>query len=373
MSEIVRQRITRQLDWAERMGRCLVPENRNDQRALDRMGDALLQPVSGLYVRRSTWSRLVPDRRALHIMRALSHESGELTFCGTSAAVAHGLPVTWSLLGRVEASCPSFRRLPGGMRLRRLRNTEEVEVNGVRVTGLWRTVFDCLAELPFPDALAIADAALRKTGATSRQLVDYLRTHHAGERGVQRAVEIARFADGRAESGGESIARALMLELGFEMPELQVWIEDPIEPGKWFRVDFVWFDGDDALLIGELDGDQKTTRPELMGGRSALRVLQDASLREAHLTALRPKIMRFSYDDLLDRERFAALLDAYGVPRRSTILPQAPSGTTRRAEYLLLGDFRVLATEVDADWGEIAAQPTASARATHCGSLRDSA
>jgi hypothetical protein len=36
------------------------------------------------------------------------------------------------------------------------------ELNGLRVTSPARTVVDCLRELPLPDAVAIADAALRR-------------------------------------------------------------------------------------------------------------------------------------------------------------------------------------------------------------------
>ena len=150
-------------------------------------------------------------------------------------------------------------------------------------------MFDCLAGFETPDALAIADAALRAGGMSPRGLVEFLRAEFRGHRGVRRAARVATLADARAESGGESIARATMCALGFALPELQVWIEDPVEPGMWFRVDFLWLCADGSIIIGELDGRQKTTRPELMGGRDALRVMQDERLREAHLTALHPR------------------------------------------------------------------------------------
>lgn len=37
-------------------------------------------------------------------------------------------------------------------------------------------------------------------------------------------------ADGRSENGGESVVRAIILELGFAEPDLQVEIEDPSTP-----------------------------------------------------------------------------------------------------------------------------------------------
>ena len=199
----------------------------------------------------------------------------------------------------------------------------------------WRTVFDCLAEFELPDALVVADAALRCSGVTARSLTAFIEENFRGHRSVRRALQAARLADARAESGGESIARAQMYLLGFARPELQVWIEDPIEPGKWFRVDFLWLTSDGRIIIGEMDGRQKTERPEFMGGRDALRVMQDERLRESHLTALRPAIVRFSYDDVIDPKRFEALLNAYGVPRRAVEPPdEAPRYTVIRSELV---------------------------------------
>ena len=103
-----------------------------------------------------------------------------------------------------------------------------------------------------------------------------------------------------------------------------------MEPGKWFRVDFLWLTEDGRLVIGELDGRQKTSRPELMGGRDALRVMQDERLRESHLTALRPAIARFSYDDARDPARLGPLLERFGVPRGADTWPtEAPTIVTR--------------------------------------------
>ena len=146
----------------------------------------------------------------------------------------------------------------------------------------------------------------------------------------------AALADGRAESGGESIARHTLHELGFVAPELQVWIEDPIEPGTWFRVDFLWLTEAGRLIIGELDGRQKTGRPELMRGRDALRVMQDERFRESHLTALRPVIIRFPYEVARDPGQLGPLLERYGVPRDSGSWPtEAPRTivTSSRLDY----------------------------------------
>lgn len=310
MSEEVRQRLNRQLDEAELAGSCLVPSAEKDRKALLDRGLEFIQPIFGLFARRAVWRSLTPPQRTLSLMRGIAQSHPSWNFCGTSAAVAHGLPVTWSLLTHVEVATHSSGRSVPGIRMRRLSERHATVQNGLRLTTLWRTVFDCLVELNLPDALAIADAALRRTGMSAGWLVEHLRRTYRGHRGLHRALETASLADGRSESGGESIARATMHELGFATPQIQVWFEDPLEP---------------AML------------PEFTSGRDTARVLQDERLRESHLTAFRPAIIRFNYDDVLDREKFERRLESYGVPRRADQLQSLPEFVSISCAIALFG------------------------------------
>lgn len=347
VSRRMEERVVCELNAAEREESCLAAEDRALRRALRRRGDELVEPLAGVFARRATWRGLDPVERTLWLMRAASRLHPGWRFCGASAAVAHGLPVSWGLLTSVFVDAPrvSAERGEAGVLWRHLDDAEACVSRDLPVTSLWRTVFDCLATFPAADALAVVDAAARMSGASARQVVDYLRAEHRGRRGVRRAVELAALADGRAESGGESIARHTMHELGLEQPELQVWIEDPVRPGNWFRVDFLWLLPGGAIVIGELDGRRKSERPELMGGRSAVRVLQDERLRESHLTALRPAIARFGYDDARDPARLGSLLEGYGVPRRASG-PELPPATRKvRAELVRLDGWTLLVTD----------------------------
>ncbi|MBE5024551.1 hypothetical protein INF26_06770 [Olsenella sp. DSM 107455] len=324
-------------DAAECTKSCYAPGDYAEARAIRHRKETFIEPLPGMFFRREAWRRLTPAERSLHLMRALARQHPTWLFCGASAAVAYGLPVTWSLLTHVFAVAPpGARKHPApGIQCRQLQGTETQTHGELPLVPFWRTVFDCLAEFELPDALAVADAALRCSGVTAKSLATFIEENFRGHRNVRRALRAARLADARAESGGESIARAQMYLLGFERPELQVWIEDPIEPGKWFRVDFLWLTSDGRIIIGEMDGRQKTERPEFMGGRDALRVMQDERLRESHLTALRPAIIRFSYDDVIDPKRFEALLSAYGVPRRTVKPPdEAPRYAVLRSELV---------------------------------------
>ncbi len=92
---------------------------------------------------------------------------------------------------------------------------DPADVTGM-VTGPVRTVMDCAARMPFDEALAIADSALRARDVTKAQLV------HAAEqqpdRYRARCLRVARAADGLADNPFESVLRAIALGV----PGLQV-------------------------------------------------------------------------------------------------------------------------------------------------------
>lgn len=74
------------------------------------------------------------------------------------------------------------------------------------VTTPLRTVLDCARDLPFSEALAVADSALRAGMVDLAQL----RKRAGGLRGpgAMRARRLAEHADGRAVNAVESVVRA---------------------------------------------------------------------------------------------------------------------------------------------------------------------
>lgn len=90
------------------------------------------------------------------------------------------------------------------------------------VTGVERTVLDCARSMGFPDALAVADSALRRDACDPSSLVARsLDLRGAGSGAVRR---VAAAADGRSVNPFESVLRAVVLGAGlhgFE-PQLQV-------------------------------------------------------------------------------------------------------------------------------------------------------
>ena len=353
MGALVERRITRQLDCAEREGSCLVPRTEADGAALRYRGLALVCPLRGMFVRRRTWRRLRPPERMRYLMRGLIAMHPRWTFCGVSAAVAYRLPVTWALMGRVCVAAPPRPSWRGtsGIEFRTIADDESELVDGLPVTSPLRTLFDCARNLPLAYALPIADGWLRMFGGTPSAVARAIRERYRGHRGVGRAARVVGLADARAESGGESVARAVMVELGFAVPELQAWVRDPVDARRSYRVDFAYVGTDGRLHLGELDGRRKTEDPVLTRGRTKLQELARERIRESRITACGASVVRFSYDDVVDRPYFERVLSAFALPRRaeSDLWPPAPQYVTTSVEVLEVGRWTLLASNVRAD------------------------
>jgi hypothetical protein len=90
------------------------------------------------------------------------------------------------------------------------------------VTGRLRTVVDCASWLPFPDALSVADSALRAGDLTKSQLL--AAAEYSPRTGRPAALKVARSADGRAANPFESSLRAIAIGV----PGLHVTPQVPI-------------------------------------------------------------------------------------------------------------------------------------------------
>lgn len=174
--------------------------------------------------------RIVRDARGRYALpgahedlRVANGLSGVL--CLDSAARQHG----WKL--KHQPASPAVA-VPRNRKLARERRAgvrvvyvdlDPAEVVGM-VTGPVRTVMDCAARLPFDEALAIADSAVRARDVTKEQLV------HAAEqqpdRYRARCRRVARAADGLADNPFESVLRAIALDI----PGLEVQAQRTI-PG----------------------------------------------------------------------------------------------------------------------------------------------
>jgi hypothetical protein len=211
-------------------------------------------------------SRLLPIAAALAVVpdAIVSHQS---------AAELHGI----ALLGK---PCPTVtltgnpgcdRHQRTGLRLHTASVPDRhiTTICGLPVTTAGRSVTDLSRELDFRAGVIAADSALLGKLTTRAELQFVLAECH-GWRGSRCAAEVVAFADGRAESPLESIARVLFRELGLPPPQLQAWLGGPAEPIA--RVDFYW---QEFRTVAEVDGAVKYKDP----ARAAAQLRRDSLLR----------------------------------------------------------------------------------------------
>lgn len=206
---------------AESRGMCLCVKGDRTRQLLDRRAKAgtVVAPFPRVYARIAYWRSLSPSVKSLHVIRAAAALHPEWVFCGTSAAMAHGLQVAEPNPSAVHilggGTCAASR---GKHVVRHPVLTDDYEkfevVAGVKATPLDRTIADCLRTLPMPAGLAVADSALRDYGLAREDLAGFVRAQPRA-RGSRQALQTIGWADGRSENGGESVARGIMIELGF--------------------------------------------------------------------------------------------------------------------------------------------------------------
>lgn len=311
---------------AESSSRCAVPTNETERsrfRYLERTGE-LVSPYPGIYARADMWNALYPSQRVRRIMRTVARIHPDWVFVGASAAVAHGLAIppkaTWPLkiaklgAGTCESNARSRRTV--------VSPCEVVLVDDMHATSLDRTVIDCMRQLGFPEALAVADSYLRATDKSSGQLQAMVSQPRKGARGIRNARIVASHADGRAESWGESIARAAMIDLGFVVPELQTPYFDPVS-GMTFRADFSWALPEGKTVLGEMDGLIKYTDESMTGGDTIGAFVRERQ-RESRLTIGGRSVVRFTPAQVGDRPYFERLLDSYEIPRTDPLQGWVP-------------------------------------------------
>ncbi len=306
------------LDEAQQARRCAVATDRLLREALDRRaGTSLVRPRPRLYARPSYWACLPRRAREEHILRGFAMLHPDWVFCHASAALLHGLPISYRQLERAHILAPDAHA-SNASAIRR-RNADALSrvtrVSGVLVTSLEDTIVDCLLCLSFKEGLAIADAALARLRIDVDDLERLIRERGYHRPGVRQALKTARHADALSESGGESMARAAMIEHGFLLPRLQVPIENPEQPGSPWRCDFFWEFADGTTVAGELDGGEKYVNPLMTRGRDALQVMRDERIRESRMTLAVDRVMRFTFAEVIDERRLIALLEQFGIPR----------------------------------------------------------
>lgn len=222
-----------------------------------------------------------------------------------TAAVLHGLPLVRARTSQVHltADRPNGGRTTGHARLHSTpRDTlSAVEIDGIPVTGVARTLVDVSRTAGFEAGVCATDFALRKQLVTPQDLAREV-DQHSGRTGVAIARDVAGFADPDSESAGESLSRCVMRSLpGIPAPRLQHRYFDGVLVA---RTDFSWGDG---ALAGEFDGRVKYTRDAAYGDDPSDVVWREKQ-REDRIRDLGVVVVRWIWADLHQPEQFRRYL-----------------------------------------------------------------
>jgi len=165
------------------------------------------------------------------------------------------------------------------------------------------------------DAVSALDAALRSGVTTKDEVADAL--GRQGPRGQRRAAWVVDFADGLAESVGESWSRVQIHRIGAPVPQLQVRVMTRLGPRF---PDFLWERPGRRPLGGEFDGAQKYGVIAEANGVQPI----DAVIREKQREdALREHIdtLHWMWAEAQRPERLRAMLAQAHLPVHAALLP----------------------------------------------------
>lgn len=224
----------------------------------------------------------------------------------TSAARLHGLPLIDAPRGdgvHLSRARRSGGRSAAGLIVHTSPNAlQVVEKDGLPVTSVAQTVADVARTCGFVTGVCAADRALHEKLMTTVEFAEEVERHR-GRTGAATLREVAAFADGLAESPGESLSRCVIARFPeIPRPRLQHEFRRP-DGGFVARTDFDW----EGRLVGEFDGKTKYTgraRPGEDPGEAAWREKR----REDEIRALGPFVVRWIWADLYRPARLRRIL-----------------------------------------------------------------
>ncbi|MGH3097411.1 MAG: type IV toxin-antitoxin system AbiEi family antitoxin domain-containing protein [Streptosporangiales bacterium] len=233
------------------------------------------------------------DRHVLQARAVMLSLGPRVALSHVSAALALGLPVWGVDLSRVHIT-----RLDAGAgrgegdvvhHVGVLSRDELIWADGLQVVNPTRAVLETACAAPFQSGVVTADGALHQGMTTPEQLADCLEFVRSWP-GSRKASKVIPFADGRAETPGESLTRVVIHDQDLPVPELQAQIHD--RTGRLVaEVDFLF---KKQRVIAEFDGRLKYAGD---AAESADTVYREKR-REDRLRALGFVVVRISWADL---------------------------------------------------------------------------
>jgi len=289
----------------------------------------LVRLRNGVYCDAEEWRSL--EGRERHLLRCravLETRSSPVVLCNWSAAAVWGVPILgeWPAEVHVMAAPAAGGRSKNGIRRHPAATAVGVaEHRGFHVTVLSRTILDVVMASPFAPAVGSLDWALwrRNPWRVSRDDVRSELLRLNPRYGRRHAEAVLDFGTGLSDSFGESLNRAVMFELGYPVPELQVRFKD--RSGE-IVVDYFWRD---LRIAGEFDGDAKYLRPAFDSHLSPAQLVLREKKREDRLRRLVDGVVRITMQETRNPALLDALLRDAGLtpgppPRRDRLSLQAP-------------------------------------------------
>lgn len=225
--------------------------------------------------------------RIEEIAAAFLRIGGDAVVSHETAAELWGIPVLGRLPSTVQLTRP--RRRTGvdhfrGVDLRHASVPADHRTlrHGIPVTTPARTVMDLARSRPFRAGVSSADGALRRRLCTREDLLAVAAECRRWP-GVQRARQVARFADPRAANPLESISRVAFHEWGLPPPVLQA------EVLSLDIVDFLW---PEYAVVGEADG---------MGKYVDVDALRQEKYRQERLSGDGLEVVRWTWREAYHR------------------------------------------------------------------------
>jgi len=276
--------------------------------------------MPGAYVSAADWQHLDARSKYLLRIRAYADAPGRRPVLShASAAALHGLPIIgdWPQ----QPHCTAGIRAGGRSSANVVRHSaalhegDVVEVGGLLVTSVARTLLDLAVSADLVSAVASLDHALfvdsrgrRPTLVTRDGLLEcYAR--RMPFRGHVRARAVVEFGETGAQTPIESASRVSMWEAGAPRPVLQQPFYDHL--GLIGDTDF---DFPSHGMVGEADGDLKYLDARFRGGRSAEQVVLDEKRREDRLRAIGRRVSRWGWSTAISPAALRRHLHAAGLP-----------------------------------------------------------
>lgn len=265
----------------------------------------------GTYVTESTWRGAKTRQRYELLVRAtVPALRREAPLAHESAAVLLGIPVIGPWPSRVhvlEKTAAGGRSSAVVVRHGTRQLPELTTVDDIATTSPARTAVDLARTRSFASGVAAADYVLH-AGMASREALEAELEAAKRSPGLRRARLVVAHADERAESVGESLSRAQMIELGLSVPVLQHEFYDAA--GFIGRTDFWW---PELGIAGEFDGEVKFGRELAASDEDAREALWREKQREDRLRRQVEGIARWTWKEAMNRTSLARLLADFGI------------------------------------------------------------